>query len=236
MVTQETRQKLSRAAKGRILSESHKQKIGRANRGRHFSQEIRKKMSFSAKLRWRNPEYRRASILAQKGKPLSELHRRNISCGLRGRIFSKEHREKISIGAKRRSQSPEFKKTFLLRMSRRHPRTKIEVRVLAWLIEKSVKYISQEAIMGIPRHVFDFIIATQRIAIEVDGCYWHVCPEHYPLTGLTNPREKRRALQPIRDHSYMELAKKQGWTVIRLWEHEIEAGNFSRLDVVLSGS
>ncbi len=69
----------------------------------------------------------------------------------------------------------------------------------------------------------DFVFAAQRLAVFTDGCFWHGCPRHH-----TPPRSNARFWrQKItgnvqRDRLVRRLLKKNGWSVIRLWEHDIK--------------
>lgn len=67
----------------------------------------------------------------------------------------------------------------------------------------------------------DLVFAGRRVAVFIDGCYWHGCPEHYtaPRTNSSYwaPKiERNRARDAIVD---AELTA-AGWTSVRLWEHE----------------
>ena len=69
----------------------------------------------------------------------------------------------------------------------------------------------------------DFIFRKQRIAIFVDGCFWHGCLEH-----STKPKnnqefwEKKLGANKIRDIHVTQELEKKGWLVIRIWEHEFK--------------
>ena len=73
----------------------------------------------------------------------------------------------------------------------------------------------------------DIVLPGRRIAVFVDGCYWHSCPKHGRKIPWTGPNaqlweEKMRRNQE-RDERSTVLAQEAGWTVIRLWEHEVRA-------------
>ncbi len=66
----------------------------------------------------------------------------------------------------------------------------------------------------------DIVFPTYRVAVFVDGCFWHSCPEHgrvparnpgYWPTKLARNRE--------RDRRVNTALRREGWTVLRLWEH-----------------
>lgn len=67
----------------------------------------------------------------------------------------------------------------------------------------------------------DVLFPTERLAVFVDGCYWHSCPEHrsYPITNGDWWRAKLSATRE-RDEHNTETLTRAGWTVIRVWEHE----------------
>jgi DNA mismatch endonuclease (patch repair protein) len=67
----------------------------------------------------------------------------------------------------------------------------------------------------------DIAFPTQRIAVFIDGCFWHGCPEH--LTWPKNNAEWWRAkIQANRDRDFDtdRTLRQLGWTVMRFWEHD----------------
>lgn len=60
----------------------------------------------------------------------------------------------------------------------------------------------------------DFVDNYAKIAIFIDGCYWHHCPLHFPSS-------KTR----ISDDKANETLRNKGWQVIRFWEHEMKQPN-----------
>ena len=72
----------------------------------------------------------------------------------------------------------------------------------------------------------DFTFARERIAVFVDGCFWHGCPEHYtvPVSNAEFWREKREA-NIARDRRVDAELRRLGWKVMRIWEHELRARN-----------
>ena len=66
----------------------------------------------------------------------------------------------------------------------------------------------------------DLVFTRRRVAIFVDGCFWHCCPEHGRNPGVNQeywtPKLRRNA---ERDAAQSRLLEQQGWTVIRIWEH-----------------
>lgn len=68
----------------------------------------------------------------------------------------------------------------------------------------------------------DFIFRRQRLAVFVDGCFWHGCPWHCRMPksriAFWNPKIARNK---NRDQVVRLLLRKQGWGVLRLWEHSL---------------
>lgn len=67
----------------------------------------------------------------------------------------------------------------------------------------------------------DVVFPKLRLAVFVDGCFWHGCPEHgvKPATNSDWWRWKLDRTQ-ARDADTTALLEWQGWTVLRFWEHE----------------
>jgi DNA mismatch endonuclease, patch repair protein len=67
----------------------------------------------------------------------------------------------------------------------------------------------------------DIVFTRARVAIFVDGCFWHACPDHgrEPTQNTTywGPKLQRTV---ERDRRNTASLREAGWTVIRVWEHE----------------
>ncbi len=69
----------------------------------------------------------------------------------------------------------------------------------------------------------DFVFAARRLAVFVDGCFWHGCPRHgtRPRGNAAFWRAKfRRNLE--RDRRDSRRLRRAGWKVLRLWEHALK--------------
>lgn len=67
----------------------------------------------------------------------------------------------------------------------------------------------------------DIVFTRARIAIFIDGCFWHGCPEHFimPKRNVDYWRPKiRRNIE--RDRESVARLEAAGWSVLRFWEHE----------------
>ena len=69
----------------------------------------------------------------------------------------------------------------------------------------------------------DFVFAARRLAVFVDGCFWHGCPQHgtRPRGNAAFWRAKFRRNQ-ARDRRDTRRLGRAGWKVLRLWEHELK--------------
>jgi DNA mismatch endonuclease (patch repair protein) len=67
----------------------------------------------------------------------------------------------------------------------------------------------------------DVVFTRRKIAIFVDGCFWHCCPEHGRApTVNTWYWDDKLARNRDRDAKQAAALHAAGWTVLRLWEHE----------------
>jgi DNA mismatch endonuclease (patch repair protein) len=71
----------------------------------------------------------------------------------------------------------------------------------------------------------DLVLPRRGVAVFVDGCYWHSCPLHGRRTPFTGPNaalwEQKMHRNRQRDATATSIAEDLGWTVVRLWEHEV---------------
>lgn len=69
----------------------------------------------------------------------------------------------------------------------------------------------------------DFAFPSSRVAVFVDGCFWHGCPEHYTAPE-TNEEFWRQKLERnrARDERVDAELNEQGWSVLRIWEHQVQ--------------
>jgi DNA mismatch endonuclease (patch repair protein) len=67
----------------------------------------------------------------------------------------------------------------------------------------------------------DIVFTKSRVAVQVDGCFWHSCPEHgtEPASNAEWWRTKLAAVR-TRDTDTDRRFAEAGWDVVRVWEHE----------------
>ncbi|WP_093477387.1 MULTISPECIES: very short patch repair endonuclease [unclassified Streptomyces] len=71
------------------------------------------------------------------------------------------------------------------------------------------------------RRTADMVFRPAKVAVFIDGCYWHGCPEHY-VSPKTNPGywSDKVARNMARDRDTNERLRAAGWLVLRFWEHQ----------------
>ena len=68
----------------------------------------------------------------------------------------------------------------------------------------------------------DFIFRQERLAVFVDGCFWHGCPKHCQIpAGNRAFWKKKFAGNKARDRRVNRELRKLGWRVVRIWEHDL---------------
>lgn len=80
--------------------------------------------------------------------------------------------------------------------------------------------VAARPIRGV-RRTADMIFRSRRIAVFIDGCFWHGCPEHYVPPGTNRDYWRQKvAGNRERDADTDALLAARGWSVLRIWEHE----------------
>jgi DNA mismatch endonuclease (patch repair protein) len=72
----------------------------------------------------------------------------------------------------------------------------------------------------------DFVFRGPRVAVFIDGCFWHGCPLHgtKPVGNAVFWREKL-AINRARDRFVTKSLRRSRWTVLRIWEHQLRQGD-----------
>ncbi|SFE52363.1 T/G mismatch-specific endonuclease [Blastococcus tunisiensis] len=83
---------------------------------------------------------------------------------------------------------------------------------------------------GQRRRTIDIAFTRARLAVFVDGCFWHGCPVH-----ATSPKAnaawwvEKISTNRARDADVTSQLEEMGWTVLRFWEHETPEGVVSTI-------
>jgi hypothetical protein len=159
------------------------------------SEETRKSCSEGQRRRLQRPE---------EQKKLEEARRRSFL------VIDFQERAKVMHEAflAKYGSFVELAKMGLKAPKRKPNRLELEV---ASMLGQEWKYVGKGDLV-IEGLIPDFVHRTKKEVLEVLGCYFHACPEHFP-----NVRMSRTALPSYRESVY----KKNGYEVTFIWEHEV---------------
>ncbi|OJU41478.1 MAG: hypothetical protein BGN97_09890 [Microbacterium sp. 69-10] len=80
----------------------------------------------------------------------------------------------------------------------------------------------------------DIVFTRKRIAVFVDGCFWHCCPEHGSQPSVNQPYWSPKLARNVeRDARNTKLLREADWTVLRIWEHESVSSALNRVTEAL---
>jgi DNA mismatch endonuclease (patch repair protein) len=110
-----------------------------------------------------------------------------------------------------------------------------ELAVRRLLHAAGYRYRVAYPVPGSPRRSIDIAFTRARVAVFVDGCFWHGCPEHG--TRPTSNAEwwsTKLGVNHARDLDTNERLTQEGWLVLRVWEHEPPAAAATRVVSLLA--
>lgn len=98
--------------------------------------------------------------------------------------------------------------------------TKPERMLRKALWEKGLRYrLHARKLPGKP----DLVFAGARVAVFIDGCFWHGCPQHGKLPATNREFWQAKIYRNIeRDREVSAALQQQGWKVLRFWQHELK--------------
>lgn len=108
------------------------------------------------------------------------------------------------------------------RMARQRTRdTQPELLLRRDLHRKGLRYRVDAALPGMPRRRADILFTRAKVAVFVDGCFWHGCPEHKTSPANNGAWWAAKLARNVeRDRETNAHLTSLGWTVLRVWEHE----------------
>lgn len=66
----------------------------------------------------------------------------------------------------------------------------------------------------------DVVFTRAKVAVFIDGCFWHLCPDHGRAPGSNQAYWSPKLARNVeRDRLYDGALRAAGWTVVRVWEH-----------------
>ncbi len=96
-------------------------------------------------------------------------------------------------------------------------------------------FVDRAPLPGLRRRA-DLVFPRRRVAVYVDGCFWHSCPRH-----ATHPKNnaqwwaEKLAGNVARDRDTDARLAAAGWLVVRIWEHEDAGDAADRVQAALAG-
>lgn len=212
--TKKTLKKLSNLRSGKLPkfiptflggkhTEEFKRKLTKRNMGnkvwlgKTHSEETKKKMALTRANFFRsNPDARKRVSLWSRGRKMSGEAKTSLSQKLKAFYSIPVNRERLRT--QRLKQVMPFRDT------------SIEVKLQNFLKEQGVEFSTHYPILGQPD-----IFIKPNICIFADGCYWHGCPK----CEFIEYKGRRK-----KDKDITKELTKQGYLVIRFWEHDIKRG------------
>ena len=81
----------------------------------------------------------------------------------------------------------------------------------------------------------DIVFTKRRLAVFVDGCFWHGCPDHgHTPQKNTSYWGAKLARNVERDREQDRMLSEAGWTVLRIWGHEDVVSAVQRVEATLA--
>lgn len=119
--------------------------------------------------------------------------------------------------------------------AQRRKDTSPEVALRKVLYADGLRYRINYKVPGSPRRTIDIAFPGRKVAVFIDGCFWHGCPLH----GVA-PKHNgdwwaaKLAKNYERDVETTALLERQGWAVLRFWEHEELSTESVRVETVVA--
>ncbi len=117
------------------------------------------------------------------------------------------------------------------RMSK-HPRrdTGPELKLRRLLHAAGLRYRVHYPVPGWERRTIDIAFTRQKVAVFIDGCFWHGCSQHRNVPASNSDWWQEKLIKnATRDTETDAHLRRLGWRVIRLWEHDSAPEGFERV-------
>jgi len=112
-----------------------------------------------------------------------------------------------------------------------------ELRLRSELHRRGLRFRVDVPVPFLPRHRADVVFGPPKVAVFVDGCFWHGCPDHGVVPKSNSGWWKAKVEGVRRRDDRTDAAfLARGWTVVRVWEHEDVVAAADRVEgAVLAG-
>lgn len=109
-----------------------------------------------------------------------------------------------------------------------------ELAVRRLLHAAGYRYRVHYAVPSLPRRTIDIAFTRAKVAVLIDGCFWHGCLDHGTKpTGNAEWWSTKLAANRARDEHTTSSLTERGWMVIRAWEHESSSAVATRVESAL---
>jgi DNA mismatch endonuclease (patch repair protein) len=79
----------------------------------------------------------------------------------------------------------------------------------------------------------DFVFSSSRLAVFVDGCFWHGCRRHCRMPQTNSSYWKRKIARNItRDRTVNVELREEGWRVVRIWGHSLRSSELTARRII----
>jgi DNA mismatch endonuclease (patch repair protein) len=114
--------------------------------------------------------------------------------------------------------------------SQRARDTAPELKIRRLLYSAGMRYqVDRAPIVGLKRRA-DILFGSSRVAVFIDGCFWHSCPEHGSRPRANSEWWRVKLMRNLeRDRDTDRRIQDAGWLVLRVWEHEDPAEAAARI-------
>jgi DNA mismatch endonuclease (patch repair protein) len=136
-------------------------------------------------------------------------------------VFTKEKRSEVM--SRIRGHGNKETELALVKLFRRH-------RITGWRRQATLSVDGHISSRPRLRVKADFVFCFANLAVFVDGCFWHACPKHSSVP--TNNRAfwlRKLEGNRARDRKVSRALRAAGWSVVRIWEHELMRKNEARV-------
>lgn len=198
-------------------------KISKANKGKRLSEETRQRMSKALKMRVINwgdkiSAAKKKWYVSNDGRMFIEKlrHRTNLNNPMfnKSEEIKKRHWTRLSDEYKRNEIINKFRKA---RMLQRFPlkSTNIEIMMQEELKKRNINFITHYPILDICWP--DIIIPKEKLLIQCDGDWWHANPKFYNHENLSEIQKNNVRRDTFQD----AILRQNGWNIMRFWGSEI---------------
>lgn len=114
--------------------------------------------------------------------------------------------------------SPEKRSEMMSKVKSKNSKLEIAFGKLLW--SQGFRYRkNSKKYFGTP----DFVLKKYKTVIFIDSCFWHGCKKHFKLPATNRQFWKQKIENNVkRDQEVSGYYKKEGWNIIRFWEHELK--------------